>query len=385
MQHLQETSEGTTKLLVPSDSLTEKVPPRRPAFFNPYARLNRDLSMVVYGAYAKGVSNRSMADALAGVGARSVRAAVEVKEIDEVYINDANPIAIDMARQSSILNGVENRCKFSVNEVCRFLSEHSTKGSRFGIVDLDPFGTPAPYMDCALRAIDDGGLLSVTATDTPVLCGIYPDVSVRRYYGRSIHTEYGNEVGLRLLLGLISMTASRLELGIKPLFVHSTRNYLRTYALVSVGSGHAAAMPGNLGYIFHCFSCSNRTYGTKSDDQEICYKCKKPMKAAGQLWIDRIFDPKFLNNMAQSLERYTVDKKCEKILSMAGEEINLPTYFSVDRIAEDLKITPPSITTIIERLKDVGFKASRTSLHNTGFRTDAKYDEVLEVLRALVA
>ena len=385
-ESLQEISEGVTKLLVPSDSLTEKVPPKSPAFFNPNAKLNRDLSMVAYKAYARGASNRSMADALAGVGARSIRAAVEVKELEEVYINDANPIAIDIARQSSALNSVENRCKFSVNEVCKFLIEHSSKGSRFGIVDLDPFGTPAPYIDCTLRAIHDEGLLSVTATDTPVLCGIYPDVCVRRYYGRSINTEYGNEVGLRLILGLISMIASRLELGIKPLFVHSTRNYLRVYVLVSVGSQHADAMQNKMGYIYHCFSCSSRSYGNRNDSQQICDKCKKPMKIAGQLWIANIFDTTFVNSMLQTLDNCSVDKRCNKLLPLASEEVNLPpTYFSVDRIAERLKATPPSISSIIEKLKDSGFTASRTSLKMTGFKTDAKYDEVLEVLRTLVA
>ncbi len=383
---LQEIREGITRLLVPGESLTQKVPPKTPAFFNPNAGLNRDISITVYKTYADGAINKIMADALAGVGARSIRAAVEVRELDEIYINDANSIAIDIAKRSSKLNGVENRCRFSVSEVCKFLSAYSSRGSRFGIVDLDPFGTPAPYIDCALRAVNDDGLLSVTATDTPVLCGIYPDVCTRRYYGRSINTEYGNEVGLRLILGLVSMVASRLELGIKPLFAHSTRNYLRVYVLVSVGSQHADAMPSKTGYIYHCFSCDNRSSGDTKNVQQICDKCKKPMKPAGQLWIDRIFDSTFIDNMLQALDCCHVDKMCTKLLSIASEEVDFPpTYFSVDRIAKRLRITPPAISSIIDKLKDSGFIASRTSLKMTGFKTDAKHDEVLEVLRTLVA
>ena len=34
--------EGTTKIRVPNDSISEKVPPKEPAFFNPKASLNRD-------------------------------------------------------------------------------------------------------------------------------------------------------------------------------------------------------------------------------------------------------------------------------------------------------------------------------------------------------
>jgi tRNA (guanine26-N2/guanine27-N2)-dimethyltransferase len=385
MKSLQTIVEGNTKLVVPAHSLTQPVPPRSPAFFNPNAKLSRDLSIVAYNAYTKNLYTRSMADTLAGVGARAIRVANEVKELDEVYINDANPIAIDMAVESSKINSVEGKCRFSINEACKFLIEHSSRGSRFGIVDLDPFGTPAPYIDCTLRAVDDEGMLSITATDTPVLCGIYPDVCIRRYYGRSINVEYGNEIGLRLLLSLISMTASRLESGIKPLFVHSTRNYLRVYARVNVGSRYAEEMPTKLGYIYHCFVCSNRTYATMDEDHKICEKCTKPMKYAGPLWIDSIFDADFVDQMILSVKDCGVDKKCERLLSLAKDETAIhPTYFSVDKIAERAKATPPPIFKIIEKLHSSGFIATRTSLRPTGFKTNAKHDEVLDIFRSLV-
>jgi len=48
-----ETIEGKTKILVPIESLTEKVPPREPAFFNPKAKLNRDFSILVYSTFWK--------------------------------------------------------------------------------------------------------------------------------------------------------------------------------------------------------------------------------------------------------------------------------------------------------------------------------------------
>ncbi|MBE43623.1 MAG: tRNA (guanine(10)-N(2))-dimethyltransferase [Thaumarchaeota archaeon] len=386
MPSLQTTVEGNTKLVVPIDSLTSEIPPRNPAFFNPNARVSRDFSIIAYKSYVKNLNEKSMADAFAGVGARAIRTAVEIKELDQVYINDANPIAIDMARESSKLNNIEKKCTFSVNDVCKFLIEHSSKGSRLGMIDLDPFGTPAPYIDCVLRAIKDEGLLSITATDTPVLCGIYPDVCTRRYYGRSMNVEYGNEIGLRLLLGLISMVASRLELGIKPLFVHSIRNYLRVYVRVNVGSRYAESMPSKLGYIHHCFSCSSRTYTNQTDHHKICDICNKPMRFAGPLWIEKIFDPDFIDEMLYSINDCNVDKKCYKILSLAREETNMPpTYFSIDKISERMKATPPTMSTMIDRLQSSGFSATRTSLRFTGFKTNAKYNEILDLFRTLVA
>jgi tRNA (guanine26-N2/guanine27-N2)-dimethyltransferase len=385
MRSLQATLEGRTKLIVPSDSLTSAVPPRTPAFFNPHAKISRDFSIIAYNSYVNKLTEKSMADALAGVGARAIRVAVEVSQLDEVFVNDANPIALDMAKESSRLNDVEKKCRFSVNEACKFLIEHSSKRSRFGIVDLDPFGTPAPYVDCALRAVNDDGLLSITATDTPVLCGIYPEVSLRRYYGRSLNVEYGNEIGLRLLMGLVSMIASRLELGIQPLFVHSTRNYLRVYARVNVGSSYAETMPSKLGYILHCFSCGSRKYGGQID-QNFCETCKKPMRSAGPLWIDTMFDADFVDRMIRSLADCEVDRKCGKILSLAREEAYMPpTYYSMDKISEKLKTTPPTLSSVIDRLRSSGYAATRTSLRLTGFKTDAKFNELLTLFRTLVA
>ena len=49
----QEIIEGSTKLLVPKKSLTEKVPPIKPAFFNPKARTNRDFSIIAYASISK--------------------------------------------------------------------------------------------------------------------------------------------------------------------------------------------------------------------------------------------------------------------------------------------------------------------------------------------
>lgn len=46
-----ETLEGKTKLLVPASSLLSRVPSKVPAFFNPSAKLNRDISVLVYKTF----------------------------------------------------------------------------------------------------------------------------------------------------------------------------------------------------------------------------------------------------------------------------------------------------------------------------------------------
>ena len=76
----QEIIEGKTKLLVPKKSLTEKVPPIKPAFFNPKARTNRDFSIIAYAVFLKKFEGpKIFLEALSGVGARGLRVANELK------------------------------------------------------------------------------------------------------------------------------------------------------------------------------------------------------------------------------------------------------------------------------------------------------------------
>lgn len=35
----------------------------------------------------------------------------------------------------------------------------------FHCVDVDPYGSPSPFIDAAVQCVTDGGLLMVTATD----------------------------------------------------------------------------------------------------------------------------------------------------------------------------------------------------------------------------
>ena len=46
-----------------------------------------------------------------------------------------------------------------------------TPPQAYDVVDLDPYGTPAPLLDSALQCVADGGLLCCTATDMANLCG----------------------------------------------------------------------------------------------------------------------------------------------------------------------------------------------------------------------
>ena len=418
-EEIVETFEGKTRLLVPAVSLIGKVPPKVPAFFNPSAKLNRDISIIAYRAFMQDLkkNRKSLADSFSGIGARALRVAVEAPEIEEVHMNDINTLAIDLSKKAAKLNFVTEKCNFSVNEVCNFLTARPTKkngGERFGIVDLDPFGSPAQYIDCVLRAVLDKGLISITATDTAVLCGVYRDVCFRRYYGRPINNHYANETAIRLLTSLIALTASRLEFAIHPLFAHANLHYLRVYIEVSLSSSQANKVYDNIGYLRHCFRCGNRNVIMEYDKSEVCELCGNSFSVGGKLWINRLFDKNFIKKMSsyyyhhddnlktngsnssntnndnkENIDYYNNNNNnnnkndiIKKILVICLNEIDdIPHYFRADEISSKLKTSPQPLQNIVEKLSTAGYRASKTSLNTSAFKTDARIDQILSLLR----
>ncbi|MEM3064442.1 MAG: tRNA (guanine-N1)-methyltransferase [Candidatus Nitrosotenuis sp.] len=366
-------TEGTTKILVPKGSIEERVPPREIAFFNPRAKLSRDFSIVAYSAFLKSFDgSRVFLDGMSGLGARGLRVANEVKDV-QVFVNDVNPKALELSRRSADLNALKNY-QISENEICAFLAAFSSKGSRGAIVDIDPFGSPSKYIECGLRATVHNGLLSVTATDLQVLHGLFNDACKKKYYGTPIKTTYSNEIAIRLILGMIATVAARLELEATPIFVETNQHYYRVYLRVL----HKADTRNLIGYIQHCKSCGNRFPTIEPSPH--CKLCGSELKTAGPLWIGTLFEKEFVSSMLAEIPMHTVDKKCEKTIQKAFLESGMPAcYYTLDEIAQILKTSPPPLQDTIELLSQRGFVSSPTSLNPTGFRTNCPIDKLKEL------
>jgi tRNA (guanine26-N2/guanine27-N2)-dimethyltransferase len=376
MQDIVEIVEGKTKLLVPKEALETNAPPMQPAFFNPRAKLSRDFSIIAYSTFLQNFKGpKIFFDCLSGIGARSIRVANELKIIEKVFINDVNPSALELAKNSASLNNTD-KCEFSENEACRFLSLHSKRENRGAIVDVDPFGSPSRYLDCAIRATSHGGLLSVTATDLPVLHGLYNDACKRRYYGVPVRAEYGNEIALRLILGCIHLVAGRLDVKIEPFFVQNNMHYYRVYVKILVKTDPE----DNMGYIIHCKACSHRK--VQKEKSSFCEVCNAKTESAGPLWIGEMHDKTFVDSMLAEQANFTVDKSCEKTLVKCQKEIGMPpSFFMLDVIARKMRDAPISLEKTIEKLQKSGFNASPTSLNPSGFKTNARIDEIIQILK----
>jgi len=374
--NITEIVEGITKIRVPNGSISEKVPPKEPAFFNPKASLNRDFSIIAYSSFWKNFQYpKIFLDGLSGIGARSLRVANEIDGVDEVIANDVNPKALELAKESSEINSLKN-FETSENETCRFFSLHSRKNNRGSIVDIDPFGSPSKYIDCGVRATMHGGLLSVTATDLQVLHGLFNNAAKRRYYGVPIKTKFSNEIAIRLIIGCIYLISSRLDITIQPKFVDNDMHYYRVYLKIL----NKPEQEDRMGFIIYCRQCGMRK-SVKNIVSE-CELCKGKVETAGPLWIDRIFDKDFVEAMKDEVKNLTVNKKCDIILEKCYEESDLqPTYYTLDEIASRMKLAPLKLDNAIQKLRDSGFNASRTSLNPTGFRTNCQINDILKIFR----
>ena len=372
---LAEIVEGNTKLLVPKDALVDSSPPREPAFFNPRARISRDFSIIAYSTFLKNFKGpKIFLDSLAGIGARSIRVANELNIIENVFVNDVNPKALEIAQKIAKLNNV-TKCSFSENEACRFLSSHSRREGRGAIVDIDPFGSPSRYLDCGIRATFHGGLLSVTATDLTVLHGLFPKACKRKYYGTPVKTEFGNEIALRLVLGCINLVAGRLDVMVTPLFVQNNMHYYKAYVKILVKTD----TNNNMGYIIHCKKCGNRQ--VTNDVDYTCKICNSKAELAGPLWIGNLYNKDFVEGMLVEENNFQVDKSCKKTLEKCLKEIDMPpSYYTLDEIARRKRSAPISLAKIIDKIQQAGYKASITSLNPSAFKTNARIDEILSII-----
>ena len=160
------------------------------------------------------------------------------------------------------------------------------------------------------------------------------------------------------------------------MFVESDMHYYRTYVKVL----NKPDQQENLGYILHCKNCGHRKVSIEQEQE--CELCKLKINAAGPLWIGKIFDKEFIQSMLLEVSKLEVDKVCEKTIHKSLVESEMPaTYFTLDEIASKMKSSPPKLEKVVLNLQKNDFVSSPTSFSSTGFRTDAKINEIIEIFQ----
>ncbi len=296
--------EGKVQVLVPDLKAfcvvpSDYAPSRAPVFYNPVMEFNRDLSVLAFKAYQHVVNHEvTVCEPFTSQGIRGIRYAAEIEGVSKVLLSDINSIACELAKHNIELNKQEDKITLKHQDANCVLSINASPKKRFDIVDIDPFGTPVPYLDSSFRALKNKGLLAVTATDLAPLCGVHAKACVRKYGGRPMRTEYCHELAVRLLAGCMASLAAKQDIGIQILFSHSNDHYIRVYAQIAYGCQRADESLKKTGYILHCFSCLHReTAHQIFGKNNQCPECGAKMEHAGPLWIDSISDPAFIDQI----------------------------------------------------------------------------------------
>jgi len=387
--------EGKIRFVVPKletykTSPREYVPSGAPVFYNPIMELNRDIAVLALQSYQRSLGREiRVCEPLTGCGVRGIRLAAEVDGVKKVVVNDISREASKLARFNVEQNNMMKLISVVNEDANLLLNRYAAPRKRFDYVDVDPFGSPVSYIDSAVRALRDGGLLALTATDMASLCGVYPKACVRKYGGKPLRTEYCHELAVRLLAGCLATIAARHEMGIKVLFSHSTNHYIRLYVSVNYGAKQADMSIHEMGYILHCFSSFHRetAEGLFTYLRQECPECGSRLKSAGPLWLGELFDETFCSMMEKDVERRHLkqEKRIVKLLSFTKNEAEAPiTYFVVDKFCDKLNLPAPSVVKVVEELRNRGFQAVLTHFNSKGIRTDASAKAVKEVITRIL-
>lgn len=387
--------EGRVKVLVPELRAfvklpSEYAPSKAPVFYNPVMELNRDLAVLAVQAYQRKIGREiSVCEPMAGCGLRGIRFAVEVEGVRKALISDINNHAFRLASYNVQINGLVKHVTVRKKEANLILSSHSAPHKRFDVIDIDPFGSPVPFLDSAVRALRDRGLLALTATDMASLCGVHPRACMRKYGGKPLRTEYCHELAARLLAGCLATVAAKHDLGVNVVFTHRGEHYIRVYASVKYGAKSADESMGNMGFVLHCFRCFHRETVKGLFEVEhplACSECGSGLKTAGPLWLGSLFDAAFCGVMEQEIQKrkLRLSGKIGRMLALMKSESDAPvTYFVVDKMCDALNLPVPSVGDVVEAFREEGFHASLTHFNSRGIRSNAPAGRFAQILRRL--
>jgi len=144
-------SEGDILIEVPLSDDPSCIPSSSPGvFYNPEMELNRDITISAVACFIKAhnldTTAVSYADVMSASGIRGIRMAAEVGP--RCCLNDWKQDAFELIRKNINRNGLEDTCTSSRQNANTLMHR-----KYFDIIDLDPFGSPAPFLDAAARSV----------------------------------------------------------------------------------------------------------------------------------------------------------------------------------------------------------------------------------------
>jgi tRNA (guanine26-N2/guanine27-N2)-dimethyltransferase len=373
--------EGRVTVFNPSSGGERGPGTKSPVFYNPAMVQNRDLSVVILQSLIDndrfpGNGPIRVLDGLTGSGIRAVRFAKEVvSEIRELRLTgvDLKDISIRSSKKLADLNSAE--VEFYEADLNSFYGNR-----RFHYIDIDPFGTPVPFILNALISSVKGGILAVTATDTAALTGSIPRVARRRYGIYSARTHFMQELAVRSLMGYIARTAASLDISVNPIFFYSRDHFIRGYLKVDKGAKRADRTLMDVGWLRY----KKPLPPVRSDHPGAVEKDMASGKLIGPIWTGGLSDRSVVEECIETIRRRRMGylstiTNIEKVLSISlQEDIFPPGGFDLNETASYLKTSPPSVDRVGTSIERIGGKWSRSRFSPTIIKTDVGWDKIIE-------
>ena len=386
-----------------------------PGFLNPAMAGNRTRSVLMLQHIGNSVfadeKKIQILDALCATGIRTRRwleeTSSEVSDRLRIKMCDMDEEALGWAK-ANLKNDILEKNVVVVRGDAR--KEILKQGWHW--IDLDPYGSPVPFLDLAMQATARKSVISISATDTAALSGSSPG-PLRRRYGASVHMDgLKHDSGLRVLLASAARAAARHDRVIRPLLSIWDSHHLRITILVERSKLGASAVEENLGW------------RVASPDDSVVYSAiqagllpehdsgSRPMHVmlplgeypnlktgvSGPLWTGQIGDSDVMASMSEaaavkickaddsvmSLKEVRRAKRAVRRIHDEGKVIHGSHLVITDALPRFVgEGDPPSPSKMAEALRKAGFSAEVSRYAEPSFRTDAPWSAVLKTFRGL--
>ena len=294
-------------------------------------------------------------DALSATGLRALRYAKEIDIATSITANDLSSAATASIKQNVQHNGVEDIVKPTTGDARAHMYNSTASPAHtdlrlYQVIDLDPYGTAAPFFDAAVQALTDGGLLCVTCTDAGVFASAgYLEKTFSQYGGLPFKGPQSHEGGLRLILHAIATSAARYGISIEPLLSLSIDFYARLFIRIKRSPAEVKFLAGKTMVVYNCdagcgswttqFLAQTREKKAKNGDpfykyslaqapsaNQKCEHCGFKTHLSGPMWGGPLHNPWYIQkilDLLPSLDKniYATIPRIEGMLTLARDEM----------------------------------------------------------------
>ena len=397
-------------------------------FHNPAMAGSRTRSvMLIAHAIESGMLGKSEVRALDGLSASGLRARRWLNELPAESASRLIATVGDMA-QTALDWAMATEADFPAQqgELHPLLGDLRTSVLSQGWhwIDIDPFGSPVPFLDTAIQALARRGVLEVSATDTAALSGSSKNPLMRRYGARVRLDKLKHDSGLRVLMATVARAAARHDRSVEPLLSIWDSHHLRVSVRVRKVMEGANDVEASLGWRVYSPNQAEVEAAIAagllpaSDADELPIRCFLPLshpvaredsRISGPMWIGPMGDVETMASMteervlqmcAPTYEEGDLAEWSEKdfeaerrrvvraIRHIAGESTAISAHhlIAVDELASwQEKGSPPSPRRMVELLREKGYNAAVSHYAEPSFRTDAPWSEIIDSMKKISA